>query len=102
MTLERLLTRLPEKSFDGDTDKKMFEETLNKFPNLAVELRYQLTLPCNTEWIRKADEGNVSFSLYDDSWKISNIGLIANHVQLTFSGKSKTPVVSIDIHRKPV
>lgn len=102
MTLEGLITRLPEKSIDGYTDKNTFLETLDKYPDLAVELRYLLSLPANREWIEKAQKEELEFGVYDDSWKISNANLIPNRVQLTFVSKKNIPVVSIDIHRKPV
>ena len=102
MTLEGLIERLPQKSIDDYTDKNTFLETLDRYPDLAVELRYLLSLPANREWIEKAQNDNLTFEVYDDSWKISNAGLINNQVQLTFIGTSRTPVVCIDIHRKPV
>lgn len=102
MTLEGLLARLPEMSLDGYTDKKTFLEKLDKYPDLSVELRYQLSLSCNADWIAKAQNEDLTFGVYDDSWKPSNAGLIPNRVQLTFVGKENIPVVSIDIHRKPV
>lgn len=100
MEMKELLERV--ESFDEHTPKLRLLEVLNRYPNLKKSLNNQLSLDGNQEWIEKAEKERFFFVLYDDSWKASNRGNFPNKIGLKFMGIQNIPVISVDIHRKPV
>ena len=101
MELREILNRV--ESLEDFTPKSEFVKVLCNYPELEEELRKQLSLDENQEWIKKAEKERFFFLIYDDSWKLPpRTFAIPNRIQLRFVGMKKLPTITIDIHQKPV
>ena len=97
MNIEQLLERIEDLSFDGFTSKEKFLQLLESYPKFKEDLRKELSLNSNQEWIKKAQSEKVYFIINDDSWKKVKSNF-SSGVRLNFVGIHYIPTISIDIH----
>ena len=97
MDLETVLERMQPYDVNSPS-KKTFLNCLNEFPQLKESLRFQLTSEENSEWIKKAKEGEIYFIINDDRWKNKKIFIKTSPtIVLSLISREEVPTISINI-----